>query len=40
MVLNSATRRLGIEKEWCRYRDSALMEIAKHWLQENGLAYK
>jgi hypothetical protein len=37
---NSTIRRLGIEKEWYRYRDSTLMEIAKNWLQKNGLAYK
>ena len=37
---NSTIRRLGIEKEWYRYRDSTLMEIAKNWLRGNGLAYK
>jgi len=37
---HSTIRRLGIEKQWYAYRDSALMEIAKDWLQKNGLAYK
>ena len=37
---NSTIRRLGIEKEWYRYCDSTLIEIAKDLLQKNGLAYK
>jgi hypothetical protein len=35
-----AIRRLGIEEEWHRYRDSALEEIAKEWLEAHGLAYE
>ena len=36
----STLHRLGIEKEWYDYRDSTFEEIAKEWLQQNGLAYK
>ncbi len=36
----STLHQLGIEKEWYDYRASAFEEIAKDWLQQNGLAYK
>jgi hypothetical protein len=31
--------RLGIEKDWFRYRDQALRNIAIEWCEENGLEY-
>ena len=39
-MFKSAIRRLGIEEEWHRFRDSAFEEIAKDWLESNGLAYE
>ena len=36
----SAVRRLRIEQEWFRFRESALEEIAKAWLEENGIPVK
>jgi hypothetical protein len=39
-MFKSAIRRLGIEQQWYRFRDSALEEIAKHWLESNGLDYE
>ena len=32
-----AVRRLGIEDEWFRFRQSALEEIAKDWLEDQGV---
>ena len=39
-MFKSAIRRLGIEEEWYRFRDSAFEEIAKDWLESNGLEYE
>jgi hypothetical protein len=39
-MFKSAIRRLGIEEEWYRFRDSAFAEIAKDWLESNGLEYE
>jgi len=39
-MFKSAVRRLGIEQEWYRFRDSALEEIAKEWLEPNGIEYE
>ena len=36
----SVVRRLGIEQEWFRFRESALEEIAKDWLEEHGVPVK
>jgi|ERR1022692_651882 hypothetical protein len=36
----SAVRRLRIEDEWFRFRESALEEIAKDWLEEHGIPVK
>jgi hypothetical protein len=39
-MFKSAIRRLRIEEEWYRFRDSAFEEIAKDWLESNGLEYE
>ena len=39
-MFKSAVRRLGIEEEWYRFRDSAFEEIAKDWLESNGIEYE
>ena len=31
---------LGIEKSWYKFRDEALAQIAREWLEENKLPYK
>lgn len=33
-------RRLGIEKAWFQFRDQAIKEIAREWLEEHNLPYK
>ena len=33
-------RRLGIEKAWCQFRDQAIKEIAREWLEEHHLTCK
>ena len=39
-VFRSAIRRLGLEKSWYKFRDEALAEIARNWLEEHKLSYK
>ena len=39
-MFKSAIRRLRIEEEWYRFRDSAFEEIAKDWLESNGIEYE
>ena len=39
-MFRSAIRRLGIEDDWQRFRDSAFQEIAKDWLEAHGIAYR
>jgi hypothetical protein len=39
-MFKSALRRLSIEEEWYRFRDSAFKEIAKDWLESNGIEYE
>ncbi|HXX24024.1 MAG TPA: UPF0158 family protein [Terriglobia bacterium] len=39
-TFKSTIRRLGIEKAWYRFRDEAIKEIAREWLEENHLRYK
>jgi hypothetical protein len=39
-MFKSAIRRLGIEQEWYRFRDSEIEQIAKDWLEENGVEYE
>ncbi len=31
--------RLGLREQWFEYRDEALREIAREWLEANGVAY-
>jgi uncharacterized protein UPF0158 len=39
-MFKAAIRRLRIEEEWYRFRDAAFEEIAKDWLESNGLEYE
>jgi hypothetical protein len=39
-MFKSAIRRLAIEEQWYRFRDSAFEEIAKDWLEANGIEYE
>jgi len=34
-----AIRRLGLEQSWYQFRDEALAEIARSWLEEHKLQY-
>jgi uncharacterized protein UPF0158 len=31
--------RLGVREKWFEYRDAALRELAREWLEENGIEY-
>lgn len=35
-----AVRRLGIEEEWFRFRQSALEEIARGWLEAHNISFR
>lgn len=39
-VFRNAIQRLGLEKSWYQFRDEALAEIARNWLEEHKLPYK
>ena len=39
-IFRSAIRRLGLEQSWYQFRDEALAEIARNWLEEHKLSYK
>lgn len=39
-MFRSAIRRLGLEERWYRFRDEAVAEIARDWLEEHKLPYK
>jgi hypothetical protein len=39
-MFRATIHRLGIEKEWYRFRDAALEEMAKDWLEDHGIAYE
>jgi hypothetical protein len=39
-MFRSTTHRLGIEKDWYRYRDAAFERIAKDWLEANNVPYR
>jgi Uncharacterised protein family (UPF0158) len=39
-TFRSAIRRLGLEQSWYQFREEALAEIARNWLQEHKLPYK
>ena len=36
----SAIERLGLMDTWYRYREEAIRQIARDWLEENKIAYK
>jgi len=35
-----AIQQLGLEDSWYRYREAAFEQVAKHWLEENGITYR
>ena len=39
-IFRSAIRRLGLEQSWYKFREDALAEIARNWLEEHKLPYK
>ena len=39
-MFRSAIRRLGVEDEWYRFRESAFEAIARDWLEDQGIAYQ
>jgi hypothetical protein len=38
-MFRSLIRRLGIEQSWYQFREKALTEVARHWLEEHKLRY-
>lgn len=38
-TFRSAIRRLGLEQSWYQFRDEALADIARGWLEEHKLQY-
>ncbi len=38
-AFRSAIRRLGLEQSWYQFRDEALAEVARSWLEEHKLQY-
>ena len=39
-IFRSAIRRLGLERSWYQFRDEAVTEVARNWLEEHRLPYK
>lgn len=39
-MFRSAIRRLGLEQSWYKFRDEAVAEIARDWLEEHKLPYQ
>ena len=39
-IFRTAIRRLGLERSWYQFRDEAVAEIARNWLEEHKLPYK
>lgn len=39
-MFRSTIRRLGIENSWYKFREEALAEIARNWLEEHKLPYR
>ena len=39
-IFRSSIKRLGIEKDWHRHRDSAFERIATEWLEANGVPFR
>ncbi|HVO80314.1 MAG TPA: UPF0158 family protein, partial [Terriglobales bacterium] len=35
-----AVRRLGLEDAWFQYRAAAFEQVAREWLEENGIQYR
>jgi len=35
-----AIQKLGIEKQWYEYREKAMEDVARRWLDENNLKYR
>ena len=38
-MFRETTTRLGLRERWFEYRDQALREMAKEWLEEHGIEY-
>ena len=38
-AFRSAILRLGLEQSWYQFRDEALAEVARSWLEEHKLQY-
>lgn len=36
----NAIRRLGVEEQWFRFRQAALEDIAKEWLEAHNISYR
>jgi len=39
-MFRSTIRRLGLEKSWYRFREEALVEIGRDWLEVHKLPYR
>jgi hypothetical protein len=39
-MFRSTIRRLGIEERWYDFRQKALQEVARDWLEQHGLPFK
>ena len=39
-MFRSVIRRLGVEDDWYRFRESAFEDIARDWLEDQGIAYQ
>ena len=39
-MFRSAVRRLGVEDDWYRFRETAFEAMAKDWLEAHGIAYQ
>ena len=39
-TFRSTIRRLGMEQNWYKFREEALAEIARNWLEEHELSYE
>ncbi|MDP2856810.1 MAG: UPF0158 family protein, partial [Bacillota bacterium] len=38
-MFRETTTRLGLRERWFEYRDQALREMAREWLEEHGIEY-
>ena len=39
-MFRSAVKRLGLEDDWYRFRESAFVDTAEDWLKAHGIAYQ